>query len=589
MRVTDVRLRYTGAWLLLAIGMWFSMVAHAGPGVWTSGGPYGGYVTALAINPSTPATLYAGTASGVFKSTDSGGTWAAANKGLTNLNISALAINPTTPTTLYAGTYDGVFKSTDSGGTWAAANTGLTNLNVYALAINPTTPATLYAGTWGGVFKSTDSGGTWAAANTGLTNPYVYALAIDPTTPATLYAGTSQYGSYFPTYGEVFKSTDSGGTWVAANTGLTQLTVPALAINPTTPATLYAGTRDGVFKSTDSGGTWAAANKRLPKLSVDALALDPTGETTLYAGLSYGSVWQSTPATGGPVCTIACSASGPSSGQTGQSLSFTSSATPSNCSGSVSYAWDFGDGQTSGSQNPSHVYSSAGTYTWTLTASVGSTQCQKTGTMTISAPSVCTFSCSASAPSTGQTGQSLSFASSATPSNCSGSVSYFWNFGDGQTSGSQNPSHAYSSPGTYTWTLTAYVGSTQCQKTGTISIAVAGSCNEDSLTMCLISGWYRVTSYWRNQYAGGALSNLNKTRLTDTTGAFWIADANTYEYMIRFNTVTDNGRAWISIPMFTDVEFYVAVTDTVNGQYKEYHSPAYNRTLIYDPLTFVFP
>jgi hypothetical protein len=119
--------------------------------------------------------------------------------------------------------------------------------------------------------------------------------------------------------------------------------------------------------------------------------------------------------------------------------------------------------------------------------------------------------------------------------------------------------------------------------------AVAGSCNEDSLTMCLISGRYRVTSYWRNQYAGGALSNLNKTRLTDATGAFWIADANTYEYMIRFNTVTDNGRAWISIPMFTDVEFWIMVQDTVNGQSAVYHSPAYNRTLIYDPLTFVFP
>src|SRR5450759_2663750 len=95
MRVTDVRLRYTGAWFLLAIGMSFSMVAYAGPGVWTSGGPYGsrGYVEALAIDPTTPATLYAGTNNGVFKSTDSGGTWADANKGLTNLNVVGLAIN----------------------------------------------------------------------------------------------------------------------------------------------------------------------------------------------------------------------------------------------------------------------------------------------------------------------------------------------------------------------------------------------------------------------------------------------------------------------------------------------------------------
>jgi hypothetical protein len=64
--------------------------------------------------------------------------------------VQALAINPTTPTTLYAGTGDGgVFKSTDGGATWTANSTGLTNLDVQALAINPTMPTTLYAGTDG--------------------------------------------------------------------------------------------------------------------------------------------------------------------------------------------------------------------------------------------------------------------------------------------------------------------------------------------------------------------------------------------------------------------------------------------------------
>ena len=116
-----------------------------------------------------------------------------------------------------------------------------------------------------------------------------------------------------------------------------------------------------------------------------------------------------------------------------------------------------------------------------------------------------------------------------------------------------------------------------------------GGCTEDSLTMCLIGGRYKVTSYWRNQYEGGVISNLNKTRLTDATGAFWLSDANTYEYLIRINTATDNGRAWIAIPTFTDVEFWVTVQDTVHGQAKTYHSEAGNRTLIYDPSFFVYP
>lgn len=119
--------------------------------------------------------------------------------------------------------------------------------------------------------------------------------------------------------------------------------------------------------------------------------------------------------------------------------------------------------------------------------------------------------------------------------------------------------------------------------------SVVSSCTEDTYTMCLVNGRYKVTSHWRNQYAGGAVANLSKAKLTDTTGAFWIADANTYEYLIRFNTASTNGRVWIAIPTFTDVEFWVAVTDTVGGQYKEYHSNPGNVTLIYDPYFFVYP
>ena len=120
--------------------------------------------------------------------------------------------------------------------------------------------------------------------------------------------------------------------------------------------------------------------------------------------------------------------------------------------------------------------------------------------------------------------------------------------------------------------------------------ASSGSCVEDSLTMCLVNGRYKVTSHWKNQYATPVTTaNLSKAKLTDNEGAFWNVDASTHEYLIRFNTVTDNGRVWIAIPTFTDVEFWIAVTDTVNGQSKEYHSAPGNKTLIYDPFFFVYP
>ncbi len=110
----------------------------------------------------------------------------------------ALALDPTSPSTVYAGTAGGgVFKSANGGGSWSAANTGLpTESVVGALALDPTNPSRVYAGTGGGVFKSTDGGGSWRAVNFGLTTPRVAALALDPTNPTRLYAGTIGGGVY---------------------------------------------------------------------------------------------------------------------------------------------------------------------------------------------------------------------------------------------------------------------------------------------------------------------------------------------------------------------------------------------------------
>ena len=57
--------------------------AQAGINVWTSHGPPGGTSAPWPLIPSRPSTLYAGTdGAGVFKSTDAGATWSAANAGL---------------------------------------------------------------------------------------------------------------------------------------------------------------------------------------------------------------------------------------------------------------------------------------------------------------------------------------------------------------------------------------------------------------------------------------------------------------------------------------------------------------------------
>ena len=258
----------------------------AGNNVWTSIGPEGGSINALAFDPQNPNTVYAGTWGGVFKTTDGGVNWV--NTGLTSTWINALAIDPQNPNTLYAGigtpVEGGIFKTTDGGVNWTAVGSGLTTIWINALAIDPGNPNTVYAGTWGGsVFKTTDGGGNWTAVNTDLTNTFISGLAIDPRNPNTVYAGT---------WGGVFKTTNGGGNWTAVNTGLTNTHIEALAIDPGNPNTVYAGTDyGGVFKTTDGGGNWTAVNAGLTNTKIRALAIDLQNPNTVYAGTLGGGVF----------------------------------------------------------------------------------------------------------------------------------------------------------------------------------------------------------------------------------------------------------------------------------------------------------
>ena len=64
---------------------------------------------------------------------------------------------------------------------------------------------------------------------------------------------------------------------------------------------------------------------------------------------------------------VVSSTANPTSGEAPLTTNFTSN--PSGGSGFYTYSWDFGDGNTSTAQNPSHTYSNTGSYTATVTVS----------------------------------------------------------------------------------------------------------------------------------------------------------------------------------------------------------------------------
>ena len=114
------------------------------------------------IDPKTPSTLYVVAHGGVFKTTNGGANWSAVNTGLPVSTgapgpfVNALAIDPNTPATVYAGLdSNGVFRSTDGGAHWSVFNNGMSSpISIEVLAVAPTHPTNaVYAGSNGeGVF-----------------------------------------------------------------------------------------------------------------------------------------------------------------------------------------------------------------------------------------------------------------------------------------------------------------------------------------------------------------------------------------------------------------------------------------------------
>jgi photosystem II stability/assembly factor-like uncharacterized protein len=159
----------------------------------TAAGPY---VSAVAVDPTKAETVYAATdptgqpdtPAKIFKSTDGAAHWRQISVPV-NAEITSIVVDPATPSTIYASYADygdpgqsGVFKSSDGGGTWVAASQDLPpTASISALRIDPNSPSHVYAATSAGAYMSADGATTWAPINAGLPHVAVWDLAIDRT------------------------------------------------------------------------------------------------------------------------------------------------------------------------------------------------------------------------------------------------------------------------------------------------------------------------------------------------------------------------------------------------------------------------
>ncbi len=169
-----------------------------------------------------------------------------------------------------------------------------------------------------------------------------------------------------------------------------------------------------------------------------------------------------------PVAPVAAFSGTPLSGTAPLNVGFTdqSSGSP------TSWSWDFGDGGTATTANPSHTYSTAGTYDVSLTATNagGSNTVVKTGYVTVGdpPPPVAPVAAFSGTPLSGTAPLNVGF----TDQSSGSPTSWSWDFGDGGTATTANPSHTYSTAGTYDVSLTATntSGSNTVVKTGYVTV-----------------------------------------------------------------------------------------------------------------------
>lgn len=252
---------------------------------WRLTGATGSPVTALAINPSRPQTVYAATDLRVLRSLDGGRRWRNASNGLRE-NVAELAwAGPV----LFAGTGylgvsnivgSGIYRS-ENGSRWIPSSRGLYAHYAERIVL---VPGRIYVGTGGdGVHWSTDGGRRWAK---GLARRSVYGLTADPGDPLHVLAATN---------GGLFQSRDGGRTWVERFLNDPKRgRINALSLAFDRPGGLiWAGSWDWLHRSSDGGVTWQPVAE-VPGLEIEALALDPSKPGTVYAGC-LTSVGQSGP------------------------------------------------------------------------------------------------------------------------------------------------------------------------------------------------------------------------------------------------------------------------------------------------------
>ena len=267
---------------------------------------------------------------------------------------------------LYSSYNSGFYLRWDdphTGTSFSSVNAGFSS-QVSAVTCDPNTANRVWFGTDDGSVYYVDNanGGSPTVNNVttaSLPAANLSCIEIDPTDANHILITYSNYGEV-----SVWESTNAGSSWTDVEGNLPDMPVRWALFNPNNTSQVLLATEAGVW-STDNlnGGStvWAASNSGMGNVRTDMLQYRSSDNLVVAAthgrGLFSSDVFTTASADFGAAQTV---------GYIGNAIRFYDDSYKA-----TSWLWNFGDGNTSTAQNPTHSYSTAGDYTVTLTINGG--------------------------------------------------------------------------------------------------------------------------------------------------------------------------------------------------------------------------
>ncbi|RKS80426.1 hypothetical protein CLV35_0858 [Motilibacter peucedani] len=253
----------------------------------------------IAPSPTEPDVVWAGSQpSALWRSEDRGDSfslvrplWDHPHRPKWGAGFGGQAIHTVLPhprdpgNVLVAMSTGGVYRTSDGGGSWEPANRGIKayffpdpwpefGQCVHKVARDAAEPDRLFAQNHHGVYRSDDAGTTWVSIADPLPTDFGFTMVTHPRRPETAYSfPIVADGKRLPPDARcrVFRTSDGGRSWEALSRGLPQedyygtVLRDAMTTDDADPAGVYFGTRTGaVYASRDEGDSWTELARDLP-------------------------------------------------------------------------------------------------------------------------------------------------------------------------------------------------------------------------------------------------------------------------------------------------------------------------------------